>query len=65
MTRPQLTVEEVADATDAEAERNERCHEVSHGEEVAVGLVGKPDHGGDDPDQAAVERHATGQILNR
>ena len=62
---PQLAVEEVADATDAEAERNERCYEVSHGEEVTVGLVSKPDHGGDDPDQAAVERHATGPDLEQ
>lgn len=62
---PQLAVEEVADAADAEAKRNERCHEIGHGKEVALGLVGKPDHGGDDPDQAAVERHATGPDLEQ
>lgn len=62
---PQLAVEEVADPANAEAKRNERRHKVGHGEEVALGLVGKPDHRGDNPDQAAVERHATGPDLEQ
>ncbi len=41
---PQLAVHEVADTADAEAEWNERCHKVRHGEEVTLGLVRKPDH---------------------
>lgn len=62
---PQLAVQEVADATHAEAKRDQRCHEVGHGEEVALGLVSEPDHGGDDPDQATVERHAAGPDLEQ
>ncbi len=62
---PQLAVEEVADAADPETKRNERRHKIGHGEEVAPGLVGKPDHGGDDADEATVERHATGPDLEQ
>ena len=62
---PQLAVHEVADTADAETEWNERCHKVRHGEEVTLGLVRKPDHGGDDPDQTAVERHAPGPDLEQ
>lgn len=62
---PQLAIEEVANTANAEAKRNERSHKVGHGEEVALGLVGKPDHGSDHPDQTAVERHAAGPDLEQ
>src|SRR5690606_27455414 len=62
---PQLTVKEVADTAHTQTKRNERRHKVGHSKEVTIGLVGKPDHGGDDTDQATVERHATGPDLEQ